>query len=64
VDEIIAGFQSADPNALGSMLQHRRAGKPLETDARNGAGARFGRRFGIPTPCNEAVAALAGAVNR
>jgi len=64
VDEIIAGFQSADPNALGSMLQDRRAGKPLETDARNGAVARFGRRFGIPTPYNEAVAALAGAVNR
>lgn len=63
-DEIIAGFQSADPNALGSMLQDRRAKKPLETDARNGAVVRFGRRFGIPTPYNETVAALAGAINR
>lgn len=63
-DEIIAAFLESDPEALGSMLQDRRAGRVLETDARNGAVVRLGRRHGLPTPYNEAVAALAGALNQ
>jgi 2-dehydropantoate 2-reductase len=34
----------------------------MEVDARNGAIVRFGRKHGIPTPCNEMAAALLAAM--
>lgn len=62
-DEIVAGFAAGPVDAINSMLQDRRAGRPLEVDARNGAVARIGARHGIATPLNGALAALASAVN-
>lgn len=41
-----------------SMLQDLRAGKPTEIDALNGAVVRLGRRLGVPTPVNHALAAM------
>jgi len=40
------------------MLYDRRAGRRLESDARNGAVLRIGKRHGIATPLNAAVCAL------
>lgn len=42
-----------------STLQDREKGKPLEHDALTGAVVRFGKRYGVPTPVNETLDALA-----
>ena len=57
-DEIIARLLAAPPGAGNSMLYDRRAGRRLESDARNGAVVRLGARHGIATPLNAAVCAL------
>ena len=41
-----------------SMLQDVEARRPTEVDFLNGGIARFGRDHGVPTPLNDAVAAL------
>jgi 2-dehydropantoate 2-reductase len=41
-----------------SMLQHVDAGKPTEIDALNGRLVEEGRKLGVPTPYNEALALL------
>jgi 2-dehydropantoate 2-reductase len=41
-----------------SMLQDVEARRPTEVDFLNGGIARFGREHGVPTPFNDAVAAL------
>jgi 2-dehydropantoate 2-reductase len=43
------------------MLYDRRAGRPLELDARNGVIVRRGARHGIPTPLNAALCAVLAA---
>ena len=60
----------SDPDALvdhaaevayehrASMLQDVLAGRATEVDALNGGIARFGAEQGVPTPMNEAIAAL------
>ena len=60
----------SDPDALvdhaakvayehrASMLQDIQARRPTEVDALNGGIARFGSEQGVPTPLNEAIAAL------
>jgi 2-dehydropantoate 2-reductase len=60
----------SDPNELvdhasevaydhkASMLQDVAARRPTEVDFLNGGIARFGREAGVPTPLNEAIAAL------
>jgi 2-dehydropantoate 2-reductase len=60
----------SDPDALvdhaaevayehrASMLQDVLAERATEIDAMNGGIARFGREHGVPTPLNEAIAAL------
>jgi len=57
-DEILARLLAAPGSAGNSMLYDRRAGRRLETDARNGAVVRLGARHGIATPLNAAVCAL------
>lgn len=42
-----------------STLQDRERGKPLEHAALTGAVVRFGERFGVPTPINRTLDALA-----
>lgn len=60
---IVAGFAAAPPERENAMLLDRRAGRPLESDARNGAVARLGARHGVPTPLNAMAAAILGALN-
>jgi ketopantoate reductase len=40
------------------MLADRRAGRPMEIDARNGVIVRYGREHGIPTPMNALMVAM------
>lgn len=56
--DAIVDAQRAGPDGVNSMLADRRAGRPMEIDARNGVVVRLGRRHGIPTPINEMVVAL------
>lgn len=57
-EEVLAGYRSGPPDAVNSLLADRLAGRRLETDARNGAVVRIGRRHGIPTPVNAMITAL------
>jgi 2-dehydropantoate 2-reductase len=47
-----------------SMLQDVEARRPTEIDYLNGGIVRFGRELGVPTPLNEAVAALVRGMER
>lgn len=60
-DETLARLLALPAGAGNSMLYDRRAGRPLEIDARNGAIVRLGARHQIATPLNAAVCALLGA---
>jgi 2-dehydropantoate 2-reductase len=57
-DEILAHMRRGPRDASNSMLADRRAGRPMEIDARNGVIVRFGRELGIPTPMNALLVAL------
>jgi len=62
-DTIIDGFAQSPPNAVNSMLRDRRAGRPLEGDARHGAVVRIGARHGVATPYNRFAQVTLGAIN-
>lgn len=51
-DEIVERARRGPRDAANSMLADRRAGRPMEFDARNGVIVRYGRELGIPTPMN------------
>ena len=57
-DDIVAGARRAPPQTENSMVADRRAGRPMEIDARNGVIVRFGRKHGIPAPMNALMVAL------
>lgn len=57
-DEIVDRMRRGPRDASNSMLADRRAGRPMEIDARNGVIVRFGREHGIPTPMNALMVAL------
>jgi 2-dehydropantoate 2-reductase len=61
-DEIVDGARRAPPDAENSMVADRRAGRPMEIDARNGVIVRLGRKHGIATPMNALMVALLEAV--
>ncbi len=61
VAALIAGFRAAPPDGINSLHADRAAGRPMETDARNGAVVRFGKKHGIPTPLNEMAVTLLAA---
>jgi 2-dehydropantoate 2-reductase len=63
VDRLLAAWQAAGPEATTSMLQDRRAGRPLEHDARNAVVVRLAGRHGIATPLSRAVVALLAALD-
>lgn len=62
IDQILAAMVEGPADAGTSMLSDRRAGRPLEVDARNGAVVRIGARHGIATPLNRAVTSLLAAM--
>jgi 2-dehydropantoate 2-reductase len=43
---------------MNSLGGDRLAGRPMETEARNGAIVRFGERLGVATPLNGMIAAV------
>jgi 2-dehydropantoate 2-reductase len=57
-DEIVDRMRRGPRDASNSMLADRRAGRPMEIDARNGVIVRLGRQHGIPTPMNALMVAL------
>lgn len=59
---IVEACRQAPPDSVNSLHADRAAGRPMEIDARNGAIVRFGRKHGIPTPCNETAAILLAAM--
>jgi 2-dehydropantoate 2-reductase len=61
-DTILANCRAAPRDAVNSLHADRAAGRPMEIDARNGAIIRFGKKHGIPTPCNEMAATLLAAM--
>ena len=63
-DEIVASMIEGPGDAGTSLLADRRAGRPLEVDARNGAVVRIGKQHGIATPLNRAITTLLAALNQ
>jgi 2-dehydropantoate 2-reductase len=61
-EAVLAAYRASPPDGVNSLHADRAAGRPMEIDARNGAIIRFGRRHGIPTPCNETAATLLAAM--
>jgi 2-dehydropantoate 2-reductase len=57
-DEIVARMRAGSRDASNSMLSDRRAGRPMEIDARNGVIVRLGRKHSIATPMNALMVAL------
>lgn len=64
VEEIIAHSRQVPRDAINSLLADRLAGRPMESEARNGVVVRLGRRHGLPTPYNETLFACLCAVER
>jgi 2-dehydropantoate 2-reductase len=63
-DELVDHAAEVAYEHRASMLQDVLARRPTEVDALNGGIATFGRQQGIPTPLNEAVAALIKGLER
>ena len=57
-------LSAARRGGVPSTLTDRRAGRPLEADARNGAVARVGARHGIATPANARATELMRQIHR
>ena len=61
-DEIVDSARRAPPETENSMVADRRAGRPMEVEARNGVIVRLGKQHGIETPMNALMVALLEAV--
>jgi 2-dehydropantoate 2-reductase len=61
-DGIVERMRGGARDAENSMLADRRAGRPMEIDARNDVIVRLGRKHGIATPMNALMVALLEAV--
>ena len=57
-DEIVERTRRGPRDAGNSMLADRRAGRPMEFDARNGVIVRLGRKHGIAAPMNALMVTL------
>jgi 2-dehydropantoate 2-reductase len=57
-DELVDHAAKVAYEHRASMLQDIEAGRATEVDALNGGIVRFGSERGVPTPLNQAIAAL------
>jgi 2-dehydropantoate 2-reductase len=57
-EDILARMRRAPRDSGNSMLADRRAGRPMEIDARNGVIVRLGRKHGVPAPMNALMVSL------
>ncbi len=64
VENVVQAYRNAPPDSVNSLHADRLAGRPMETDARNGAIVRLGRKHGIATPCNQMAVTLLEAMAR
>ena len=64
VETVLQSYRDAPPDSVNSLHADRLAGRPMELDARNGVIVRLGRKYGIPTPCNQMAVALLEAMTR
>lgn len=62
VEQVIENYRRAPRDAVNSLLADRLAGRPMESEARNGVVTRLGRRHGLPTPFNDTVFACLQAI--
>jgi 2-dehydropantoate 2-reductase len=60
-EKVVVWTTRAHPGSVNSLHADHLAGRPMELDARNGVIVRLGARHGIPTPLNQALAALLAA---
>lgn len=61
IDQVVEWTRKAHPDSVNSLHADFVAGRPMELDARNGVIVRLGAKHGIPTPLNQAMAALLAA---
>jgi len=57
-EDLIERAKRGPKDSANSMLADRRAGKPMEYDARNGVIVRLGRKHGIPAPMNALMVSM------
>ena len=55
---MVEAMRTVNPRMGSSMLYDQLAGRPTEYEALTGAVVRFGRRYEVPTPLNDAIYAL------
>jgi 2-dehydropantoate 2-reductase len=60
-DQVVEWTRKAHPDSINSLHADFVAGRTMELDARNGVIVRLGAKHGIPTPLNQAMAALLAA---
>lgn len=58
VETVLQGYRDAPPDSVNSLHADRAAGRPMESDARNGVIIRLGRKHEIPTPFNQRMYSL------
>jgi len=63
-DELVDHAAKVAYDHKASMLQDVEAGRATEVDFLNGGIVRFGRETGVPTPLNQAIAALMKGLER
>ena len=61
-DAVVKHYRTVPPDSLNSLHGDRRAGRPMEWDARNGVVSRLGREHSIATPVSDTVSALLSAI--
>lgn len=61
-EDVLEAYRRSAVDGVNSLLADRRAGRPMEIDARNGVIVRMGRKHGIATPANSMAVALLGAM--
>ena len=64
VESVLTAYRNAPADSVNSLHADRVAGRPMETDARNGVIVRLGKKHGLPTPYNEMAVALLEAAAR
>jgi 2-dehydropantoate 2-reductase len=62
--EVVAHLAGSSAGSSSSILADRRAGRPLEWDARNGVVQRLGRRHGVATPVSDVIVPLLAQCNQ
>jgi 2-dehydropantoate 2-reductase len=57
-DEIVGRMKRGPRDAGNSIYADRKAGRPMEYDARNGVIVRLGKKHGIGAPMNQVMVTL------